>query len=180
MLPAAMGFDGAPFIGALACVFMIVKYDSINKSELSCVTHTLFDMKGGDCGTPPSNERDVPSELKESIQNNHLFNHYYESVEKEPLLSHPIQKESTHPPQGDLRLVSAIVCLDLLRDLSLLTNLNNYNFIANHFFYYHQQEMDIDVFNQLRNSDQYRCMRKHMSLLLTRRLVHLRRVGTTT
>ena len=33
------------FVGALACVFMIVKYDSIKKNELTCVVSVLFDMR---------------------------------------------------------------------------------------------------------------------------------------
>ena len=158
------------FVGALACVFMIVKYDSIKKNELTCVVSVLFDMRMS--GISNGNDEDILHKLRDVVSHSKEFNTYYDCVEPYPFLS---GKFDANKPQGDMRLLGAIVCLDLLRDLSVLTILNNYNFIVTHFLCYHNYPLEVAVFDCIRQSVPYLAMRRKLSSLLLGRLVDLRK-----
>lgn len=153
-------------LGALATVIRCLSYDALDWKGVYVMVSAIM-KTAGVYSDPCSVE--FQSALSDCFRNGTSFDMYYKKINHGVLCSKEDHKT-------EMRLIGVLVCLDLTKDLSLLTNLDHYNFIFVDFLAHHQQPFCVETFDQIRAHLFYQVYKKALAILALDRAIFLRKL----
>lgn len=150
-------------LGVLAGVIRCLSYDAMGPEGNVVLVSALMELEGVD------SDECLP--VLRNILDGRRFDKYYRGVVKSSRTGIGCGEKR---PDLNPRLVGVLVCLDLARDLQLLTNLDKYNFIFGDFLLHHHREFDSEIFDKLRSSAMYKPYKGRLTPLVVKHAVSLR------